>query len=250
MRTLCIFFCCYLFLAEVVSAQQKTIVHLGSSNSNGKSIRKKRKYPSHAIKMAPLNFLSGNMPLSFEKELHNFGFQVSAGPTFHRFYDENYLSSGAYSGDPKYVWNDGSTAKRDVYDNPFDALSVDAQYSPGYTFGAGLRYYYNEEGFDGGYVGFNFNQSRYNYKMMTYSNRSYWLSCTDRFTDFSFQWGYQYCGDHVLMDFYLGAGIRSISASRPVNVDDYSSATVVEGMAIYDKVAPKMEMGFRIGFLW
>lgn len=243
-------FSCFVLSAEVAFAQQKTIVNLSSGNNASKSSKKKRKYPSHAIKMAPLNFLSGNMPLSFEKEFHNFGFQISAGPTFHRFYDESYLGSRAYSGEPKYVWNDGATTKRDVYDNPFDALTVDAQYSLGYTLGAGLRYYYNEEGFDGGYVGFNFNLARYNYLMMTYSNQSYWLSCSDRFTDFSFQWGYQYCGDHILMDLYLGAGIRSIYASRPVYVDDYSSATVVEGMAIYDKIAPKMEAGFRMGFLW
>lgn len=233
-----------------LSAQQKTIVNLGGGKNAVQPSKKKRRYPSCALKLAPVNFLAGNMPLTFEKEYHNFSVQLTAGPTFHRFYDESYVSSRAFAGRPEYIWNDGQTTKRDVLEDPFDEFTIDAQYSMSYYVGAGVRFYYYEEGFDGAYVGFQFTASRYDYRMKTLRNPTYSFACSDRFEDLTFQWGYQYCGDHMLTDLYLGAGLRNMSASRPLAVEDYLSGTYVEGLAYYDKVMPKMEMGIRIGFIW
>lgn len=119
-----------------------------------------------------------------------------------------------------------------------------------YYLGGGICYYYWEEGFDGAYLGFQFIASRYDYRMKTQTGTAYSFDCSDRYKDFTFQWGYQYCGDRISTDLYFGVGIRALKASRPVFYDDYLNSSIVEGIASYIKVVPRFDMGFRFGFLW
>jgi hypothetical protein len=214
---------------------------MSSSHSN---------YPTMAVKVAALNFIAGNMPLCFEKEHNNFALLVGAGPTFRRFYDNSILSGLMDEGDETYSWG----KKEDLYNvhNPFEVLGEDRKikYSTGYYFVACPRYYYNEEGLEGGpYIGVQVTMTQYNYKNQNYDETAFDKAGRDRYTDLMLLIGGNYGGERVIFEWFSGAGIRFKDQQRYAYGFDAGSS-LVEGTASIKKASVHFELGLRIGVIF
>ncbi len=238
-------------------AQKKSVIVLGgskSSNSNSNSKHTKYQEPSMAIKVGALNFISGNLPICFEKEYKNFGFLVGAGPTCRRFLDNSFGSSLLDESSIEYSWGKNSNISN--VHNPFDYADDRPKftYSTGYYLIANPRYYYNEEGMDGGYVGIQIVKSQYTYRTSgssdyygvnsyTYDNQT----GRDRYTDLTVQWGAQYGENKFIFEWFTGMGIRFKDEERFAFAYDNSN-NLITGTANVNKAAIHFDLGLRMGF--
>lgn len=237
-------------------AQKKSVIVLGgskSSNSSSNSKHTKYQEPSMAIKVGALNFIAGNLPICFEKEYKNFGFLVGAGPTFRRFYDNSFWSTLLDEDGIEYSWGNNPSIGN-VY-NPFDyAYRPKFTYSTGYYLVANPRYYYNEEGMDGGYIGIQIVKSQYTYKTSgtsgDYAPSPYSYSKEsgrDRYTDLTVQWGAQYGENKFIFEWFTGMGIRFKDEQRYAFGFD-QLGNVVTGTAVVNKASIHFDLGLRMGF--
>lgn len=229
--------------------QNRNIIVLGGKQAAGTKRYTKKVYPSMAVKLAALNFISGNLPICFEKERNNVALLVGAGPTFRRFYNSNLLGSLFDEGQEVYSWG----KKDELYGvyNPFDSFepSRQMQYGLGYYLVACPRYYYNEEGLDGPYIGVQVAVSQYNYKSRNYYETAFDKEGRDRFTDVMVLWGAQYGGDRLVFEWFTGAGIRFRDQQRYAYGFDGSN-NLVEGTASIKKASIRFELGMRIGAIF
>ncbi|MES2477673.1 MAG: hypothetical protein V4561_01195 [Bacteroidota bacterium] len=227
-----------------IDAQNKSIIVLGS-NSKSTSKKSKRKDPSMAVKVGALNFIAGNFPVCLEKEFNNFGFLIGGGPTFRRFFDNSFWSSLLEDEDVTYSWGERQMS---AVNNPF---AYDTRpkflYSPGYYLVLNPKYYYNEEGMDGGYFGVQYVMSQYNYQTQGYNSTVFSKSGRDRYTDVMVQWGAQYGDNKFIFEWYTGLGVRFKNELRYAYGIDYNS-DFVEGTALIKKSSLHYDLGMRVGF--
>lgn len=225
-------------------AQNRNIVVLGGK-SKSTSKKHKRTDGSTAIKVAAANFIAGNLPFCVEKEYNNFALLVGAGPTFKRFLDNSFWSGLLDDEEINYSW--GNTSMQSVY-NPFSYDSRPKfKYSPGYYFVVNPKYYYNEEGMDGGYFGIQLAMSQYNYKNPSYYGTNFTKSGKDRYTDLMVQWGAQYGEDKFVFEWFTGIGIRFKNEQRYAYGVDFSG-NYLEGTALINRSTIHYDLGFRVGF--
>jgi hypothetical protein len=226
------------------SAQNKSIVVLGGGNKS--KITKKKNYPSMAVKVGALNFITGNLPICFEKEYKNFGLLVGAGPTFRRFLDNSFWSSLLDDEEVNYSWGSNQLLSN-VY-NPFGiGERPKFTYSPSYYFVVNPKYYYNEEGMDGGYFGVQLAMSQYSYKNQAYNSTIFSEAGRDRYTDILVQWGAQYGDNKFVFEWYNGLGIRFKDELRYAYAFDLNG-DLLEGTAQIKRSSIRYELGMRVGF--
>jgi hypothetical protein len=237
-------------LCSSAFAQNKNIVVLGGSRATqSKNSKHKHKESSMAIKIPAFNFISGNMSICVEKEYKNIGLLVGAGPTFRRFYNDTYLANILDEDQVTYSWADNPNISS-VTMNPFayDA-NLKFKYSMGYYFVVNPRYYYNEEGMEGGFFGVQIATSQYNYKTQDFNLKEFNKPGHDRFTDVLVQWGGQYNGEKMLFEFTTGMGLRFKDEQRYAYTYDNNSQ-LQEGTAEIKKASLRFDIGFRVGFKW
>jgi len=197
-------------------------------------------YKTSAIKIAPLNFINGNFPIFYEKELSNFGIQVGAGPTFKRYFDIyseiDYLSNLSVSN---FLDPDANNSYSFDIDN--------------YTANVGLygtlelKYYYSEDGFDGRYFGFKGTYYKYN---MTYNflpeNASQDGSSFDEFKTLTFIYGAQIAKENVIYESFFGVGLNWMTRER--YAFNNQGLGLNEGSVTHNATPIAVEFGFRVGF--
>ncbi|MDI9320522.1 MAG: hypothetical protein QM530_08635 [Phycisphaerales bacterium] len=231
-------------LCSKVNAQNKSIIVLGRSPKQ-ESKKSKYKESSMAIKFGALNFISGNIPICFEKEYKNFALLVGVGPTFRRFLDNSFWSTLTEEEDIIYSWGE---TKMSTINNPFDFdTRPKFTYSPSYYLVVNPKYYYNEEGMDGGYFGIQCVMSQYSYKNQGYNSTSFSKSGRDRYTDISVQWGAQYGDNKFVFEWFTGLGIRFKDELRYAYATDDNS-NIIEGTAQIKKSSLHFDLGMRVGF--
>lgn len=228
-------------------AQNKNIVVLGGNKSSNskKSSKKQSPESSMAVKVGVVNFIAGNFPICIEKEYNNFSLLVGAGPTFRRFYNQSWWSTAINEDAVDYSWGDQYNNGAHSAFNSEDEMKY--QYTPGYYYVINPRYYYNEEGMEGGYIGFQFDGMQYNYKNQGYGSKAFNKSGRDRYTDVLFQWGHQSDGDHVVFEWFTGLGIRFKDELRYAYTTG-NMGEIVEGTGQIKKSSLRFDIGFRVGF--
>lgn len=233
------------FAGNTAFAQNKNIVVLGSKKPEESGKKTRKKYPSMAVKVSALNFIAGNLPICFEKEFHNFALLVGAGPTFHRFLDNSYV--GSWFDEDAAVFSWGNEEMSSVY-NPFTSdIRPKFRYSPSYYLIVNPKYYYNEEGMDGGYIGIQYVMSQYSYKNQDINATAYNQPGRDRYTDILLQWGAQFGDNKMIFEWYNGLGVRFKDELRYAYATDLSGNTR-EGTAQIKKSSIRYDLGIRIGF--
>ena len=226
-------------------AQNKKVVVLGSSSSNSSKKRHKNKEKTMAIKVGALNFITGNLPFYFEKEVQNFGLLIGGGPSFRRFYNGSSVSSAITTADVSYSWGNQNVSS---FYNPFSSdIDLKYKYSMGYYFAVSPRYYIQGEGMDGNYVGVQFASMKYNYMNYDYTNTTLNKAGSDQYNDITLQYGAQSGDDGFVFEYYGGIGVRFKNEQRyAYGYDEMNN--IVEGTALHKTTGLVFNLGIRLGF--
>lgn len=196
----------------------------------------------NAIKIAPLNFIGGTLPIYYERAFSNFSFQIGAGPTFKRFVDFfDPQAERSYDGN---IRSDGELDENiAIY-----SFSIDnTEAKLGYYYSLEPKYYYSEDGFDGNFVGIKFSEFNYNSNVDGFgSGNELSQSGKDKFRTLAVVFGTQTLGDAFASSYFVGTGVNW-AYRETYGYDHISGPQLIDGSIIYDKVNLHFEVGFRIG---
>ncbi len=241
-----------------------TTVIFGSSPAGEKGFSK---YNSNAIKLNILGLFSGMGGLNYERELSRiYSVEVGAGITFCNM-------SGNIWQNLLIDEDEAGEQKSPNFEVSLDAQDEDYEFDRRKTkIGTYLtvmpRYYYQEDGFDGNYIGINFQRRTYRYEafgvdssVSTYGNFTFINGPGNR-REFEKQtiialcWGFTKISKSTLLDFYTSCGVKSIKAER-IDVGyiegipfDPPTEVIGSKMRVINKTSIFFEVGCRFGFWW
>lgn len=152
-------------------------------------------------KVDALGVLYGKYGATYERELFDFlSIQSSVGMTYINF-AEYYLSMFSFDQKINLEGNKRSLGVRSFRrDNIFNA-------KPGYFFNISPKVYFKSDGFEGPYLGVDFNYSRYNYKEK--KDFEDYNAINNNQLGGSLFWGYQAINKRMVLDFSLALGVNS-----------------------------------------
>ncbi len=227
-----IFLCLLLFVvvgakvqAQKDSTFRTTVVFIdGSGPSN--SPKSKIQYSRYAVKVSPTDFFQGMFGAYYQRELGEI-FSVEAGLGLTR---KNTLRSlwseageGAFYNYTSTYW-DGPD-QNDEYDDPF---STDArEYKFGYFASVSPQFFYEEDGFEEGYIGFKLEYRSYKSEAWDVEEGSELIydqsrKLKEKDNEFiaAVTWGKQVLNDKSVINWHVGLGYRN-SVMRKRDVGSY-----------------------------
>jgi len=207
-------------------AQNRNVIQLEmSDDKEEQGSVAKTKHGSLSIKMNPLIFFRGDIPLYLEKSFSSkFAIEAGVGLTH-----TDYLA----------------VASDEI--EGFDYKDSDINAELGFSGRVGLRYYASNYGFEpeGVYFAIEYRYQRYNSvlnSLMTIENLDQKLKRTN--SDFKLTLGYvNYFDENVYIEPYVGFGIRARS------IDRFSGDEVLNTVSITSEsdIVPFLSLGFKIG---
>jgi hypothetical protein len=255
MKKLIILFAYIIAFTQCINAQDTVYFQRGAKNTATK--HQKRSSERNIIKLSPISFINGFVPVYFERELNStFAIQVGAGIT-----TRNYLKDWTRKVDednPDVTttkWNDGTV---DQYFDENDYSSYKKRKSVmGYYVAVEPRVYLDNEGLDGSFIGISFSRANYKYNMQkvqtgpSITGEPVFLSSTfsevENVTDVLATYGYQTLYDKVSVEYNIGLGLRKLTGSRYAygvnNVGSY-----VDGVSTLDKTKLGFNFSIKVGY--
>lgn len=247
----------FLIAISGVSLSQRTVYF--SKDSTERSAKKqKRSTERNIIKIAPLSFISGYIPVYFEREITPFfSLQGGIGVT-----TRNYLREWANnfefnkSNDGTNVFP-GTTGNYDNYNSQTDFTNRKSQL--GYYFSVQPRIYFNNEGLDGGFFGLSYDRSRYNSsskRIVTGSGNSGepvfsndYFKENETISDINASFGGQTLYDRIAVEYTFGIAIRKVTGRKYAYTNDYNnSGGFIEGYTDLKKTIPAFTFSLKIGY--
>lgn len=253
-------------------AQQDTVkrttttVIFGDASADGKASSGPSKYNANAVKLNLLGLFSGTAGLTYERELGSmFSIEVGGGLTFRNFAGNLWRQALDDAGENDQKSPNFSADYLDEIDEDYSFDRRTAKLGSYFTIMP--RFYYQEDGFDGTYLGMHLQRRIYKFEAFGLDQAS------SSYTDLSFVdgpgnrdefekqtiialcWGYNNVGTRTVLDFYSSIGINSINGER---IDfgyienpsgDYIPVTGAK-MREVKKTTFFFEIGFRLGFWW
>jgi hypothetical protein len=237
-----------------VSAQDTVFFQKPSLKQSSK---KGRSSERTVIKLAPLNFVGGTIPLYVEREINQFlGLQLGAGVTTHNYLKDVFSSSDLSQPDIKSTkWNDGTSDTYNVSNSFYD---YDHRKSTlGYTFSVEPRIYYANEGLEGNFVSLSFTQTRFNSdanRIMTGPVTSSEPTFTnnvfkeyENLSDIMVNFGSQTLYDHISLEYATGIGLRKLKGEKYAYSMD-NGGNFVDGASNISKTKIAFNLSFKIGY--
>ena len=233
LRSISILFFC--LIVTIGFSQKKRVIGFDEDDENEEV--EEYVYKSSAIKIAPFNFINGNFPIFFEKEMSNFGLQVGVGPTFKRYFD--IYSEINHEDNLTFSSNLAPGSFNNSYSFDLDNTTADL----GLYGTVEGKYYYSEDGFDGRYVGVKGTFYKYNITRNTLpNNASLDGSGFDKYKTLTFIWGAQITKEKFIYESFLGVGLNWMTRER------YAYSSSNEGTVTFTGTLLTVDLGFRIGF--
>ena len=234
-------------------------VYFAKTNSSTSGKKTKRSSEQNIIKIAPLSFLSGYIPLYFEREITPFfSLQAGAGIT-----TRNYLKEWANNFDlsdnetAKNTWNTpGNEGNENYYaSNDFTNRSS----STGYYFSIQPRIYFENEGMNGSFIGISYDRFRYNASSYKIANGSTGqdgnpVFSNDRFkeyeniSDISAIFGTQTLYDHIAVEYSAGIALRNVTGRRYAYTNDNLTGQYIDGYSDTKKTTPAFTFSIKVGY--
>ncbi len=247
----------FILSTTLVTNAQDT-VYFAKNNPSG-LIKKKYKGSSETniIKIAPVSFLSGYIPVYYERELTDYlSIQLGAGIT-----GRNYLKGWVNN----FEFNDGSNAVTTYKDprlNGAENFYSENDYtnrttSIGTYFSIQPRIYFASEGLGGAFIGFSLD--KYNYKSSSdriiagsfdmngrpiFSNEQF--SEYEKLTEFAAQFGSQTLYDRISVEYTTGFALRKRDALKYAFAN--SGNGYIEGSSSLKETKPAFTIGIKIGY--
>jgi hypothetical protein len=244
--------------AQKDSTFRTTVVFIdGSGPSN--SPKSKIQYSRYAVKVCPTDFFQGMFGAYYQRELGEI-FSVEAGLGLTR---KNTLRSlwseageGAFYNHESTYWV--GSDRYDEYDDPF---STDARnYKFGYFASISPQFFYEEDGFEEGYIGFKLEYRSYKSEAWDVEegseliyNKSQKLDEKDNELIAAVTWGKQVLNDKTVINWHVGLGYRNTMLRKR----DVGYSYDALGFSNYDAVLSDYEVGtlyfeasFKIGLYY
>jgi len=219
--------------------------HRGSSENN-------------IIKIEPLGFLFGKVPLSYERKITDLlSIQVSAGVT-----TKNYLSSlfTEALSDPDTRDDDNLIFKDANFPDGFVDQSEslhnfeNRKAAVGYMFSVQPRVHFEDDGLEGSFLALSADFYKYNYTIpgLVQNGGEYKATGTtkneyEKIRDVMVLFGYEQLYDHLTLGYTIGAGLRSVNGVKYVagqsNIGFYESESVYT-----KKTGVAVGFSFKVGY--
>lgn len=199
---------------------------------NGTSFGEKNK-----ISINPLGVAIGDYPIYYERMFGNtFSIEIAAGVTY-----QNYIR--AYSD------FQGSSSN---YNNS----DLTKSYQLGNTYSISPKVYLNDDSFEGSYLALCYRHRLYKDQVTAYQGVPLTEPMKESFklNSFTFNYGYVYhLGKGFMMDYYIGIGLRAITASEVAG--NYVTSVIYPYNSVYTfttgerkETTPTGMMGLKISY--
>jgi hypothetical protein len=237
--------------------RDSSIIIFSESPRPGKSVNKHTAGESNIIKIAPLGFLKGSIPVYYERRITDF-FTIQAGVGVTTRNYVRGLMYNALDGDnvnkdnSNYTWSGGYTG--DNYgadDGLFDFTYRTAK--PGYMVSLQPRIYFDSEAPDGGFLAIAFDSYKYNFESQmlkgdgSSTRGKNTMKEYEKLNDIMALFGYQAVHDRITVEYTTGIGIRNIKGEKYATAVD-GNGKYIDGIANYKKTTLNVELSIKVGF--
>ena len=237
--------------------RDSSIIIFSESPRSTKISKKYSSGENNVIKISPLGFLKGCLPLSYERRISDlFTIQAGVGVTTRNYirgllYDAQ-NNDNSSNGSTVYTWKN-NTGNQDISDE--DELYNFDYRKPrlGYFVSLQPRLYFDSEAPDGSFLGVSFDHYQYNFKSPaiigdgTNKRGNNWVNEYEKLNDIMVIFGYQVVYDHITLETTSGIGIRNIKGQKYAVGNNYSGA-YTDGWADYKKTSLNFELGLKVGY--
>ena len=247
---------------NILNAQKKkqvekdtsTTIIIFNHSSSISSPTKKKKYlgESNIIKIAPLGFVSGVIPVYYERKLTDMiSIQAGAGLTM-----RNYLRSLMVKSDLGTIDITNNSQTNDIAAPYYEFTYRKA--TTGFMYAIQPRVYFDDEGLEGTFIGLSYTNSKFNFNSQGVT--SYNLGTAvfnnnmhaeyETLSDIFVTIGSQSLMDKLTTEWTLEFGVRNIKGSKYVaypKYDNNGNTTVSDGMKDYAKANVFFNIGFKVG---
>ncbi len=241
------------------SATAQDTVYFSKDKASVAGFKKKRSKEQNIIKVAPLSFISGYIPIYYEREINSFfSIQAGAGVT-----TRNYLKEWVNNFDlddnenVKNTWNAPGNEGNSSYYSATDYTNRKS--SMGYYFSVQPRIYFGNEGMEGSFLGISYDRSRYNYSSNKIVNGSISSNgdpvfSSDTFkeyetiSDISANFGTQSLYDRIAVEYTVGVALRTITGRRYAYTNDNLTGQYVDGYSDTKKTTPALTFSIKVGY--
>ncbi len=213
-----------------------------------------RSTEQNIIKISPLAFISGLVPVYYERELTPFlSIQAGAGITTHNYLKALYSTvndDDDTGGD--VTWNQDFSGSASNYLGKYDYKNRKS--GIGYYFSFQPRIYFQSEGLDGSFLGLSYDYTHYvtNQKKIipgqsgdpqfTGGN----FSEFEKLSDISAWFGTQTLYDRISVEYSLGVGLRKIRSSHYAY--SYAGNELIDGVLELNKTKVAFNLSLKVGY--
>lgn len=246
-----------IFISLNVAAQ--TTVYFSKDSTRKSTEKRKGSSETNIIKISPLAFLGGIIPVYFERSINEtFSIQLGAGIT-----SKNYIGDAIRQGNDDQNnnvsttrWNDGTT---DTYTNEND-ITKNKKTAIGYFIAIEPRVYFASEGLEGGFMGISLSSAKYNstsQKIVTgttlngepkFSGGTF--NASENITDLFVNFGTQTLYDRISLEYTAGIGVRKIKGTEYAYGQSFSAGATkyVDGVSTLDRTKLGYNLSLKVGY--
>lgn len=223
-----------------------------------KNTRNKRSSENNIIKIAPLGFISGRLPISYEKRITDFfSLQLTGGVTF-RNYSRNFLKE-TFAGGNNY---DSENTKYQIkalptgVDDKTDPLYVfnSRKTNIGYMLSLQPRLYFDNDGLEGSFIALSADLYNYKYSIPGLVDNGFELKHTgtnknesENIFDIMAIWGWQTLYDNLSLEYTVGVGLRNTTTNKYA-AGKSSEGVFYEGFNKFNNNSLSVGLGFKVGY--
>jgi len=239
---------------ETVKDSAATVVIFNSGIPGNVKIKKPK--VAMILKISPLGFIIGRIPLTFEKKISDrFSIQVSAGLTSKNYFRSKWRETLRPLDDDEEDYKSLALPKG-VFDVADPRYNYDhRKESIGYMYSIQPRLYLSSIGLHGSFVGLSTDIYRFNYTIPGLSKQGDDLFHTgetrneyENVRDMMAHCGYQEKFDHFSIEGSAKIGYRTSNGVKYVAGEDLGTGQFYEGENKYTRNDLSFGIGFKVGY--
>ncbi|HEY8897912.1 MAG TPA: hypothetical protein VIM79_23970 [Niastella sp.] len=242
---------------ETKQRDSSIIIFSESPRPGKKGSKKYVSDDNNVIKIAPLGFLKGVLPVYYEKKFSDlFTLQGGVGVT-----TRNYIRGLVYNAldndntdksSATYTWN--TTSSGEFYGADEDLFNFDyRKATPGYFISLQPRLYFENEAPEGTFIALSLDHYDYRFQSQmlkgdgTSARSDKTIREYEKMNDLMVIFGWQVLYDRLSLEYTNGIGVRNIKGEKYASAYD-GYGKYVDGMANYKKTTINIELSLKVGF--
>lgn len=230
-----------------------TVIIFNSGSTPSKTYNEK-----NIIKIAPISFITGKFPITYERKITDFlSLQVGVGLTSRDYLRTaiNHETALQESEGIRLISENLPPNITDASDNLFKFDN--RKPAMGYMISIQPRVYFDSEALEGMFMGLSYDMMRYNFYIpgLTYNgfdvvHNGEKKNEFENIQDFNAFFGSQYLFDRITLEYFLGIGMRSVKGEKYAAGRDYNTHIIYEGVSQYNQKTINLSAGLKVGYLF